>query len=115
VHKSRRPRQLAGSLCPNPLLPDGRALDAALGTGFALITAAAITPTDRVLFAACGAAVHTADPGSRLAAWLQRGHAEAAIVRPDRTVMRAGTIAELRAALRHHCGGAAPLPNPQVV
>jgi 3-(3-hydroxy-phenyl)propionate hydroxylase len=34
-----------------------------------------------------GAFVHVAQPGAELADWLRRGHATAAIVRPDRTVM----------------------------
>ena len=38
VRKSRRRRRLAGSLCPNPLLPNGQRLDDVVGTGFALIT-----------------------------------------------------------------------------
>ncbi len=100
VHKSRRPRQLAGSLCPNPLLPNGRHLDAELGTGFALITTAPIATSDRDLLAACGATVHTADAGSELAHWLRRGHAAAAIIRPDRAVMAVDrNIRELREAM----------------
>ena len=37
-----------------------------------------------------GVVVLVADPGSELEKWLRRGRVAAAIVRPDRTVMRAG-------------------------
>jgi 3-(3-hydroxy-phenyl)propionate hydroxylase len=43
VVKRRRPRQLAGSLCPNPILPEGVRLDTALGIGFAVITTTQFT------------------------------------------------------------------------
>jgi 3-(3-hydroxy-phenyl)propionate hydroxylase len=44
----------------------------------------------------CGAAVHVAAPGSELADWLRNGRAGAAIIRPDRAVLRAGRdVAEL--------------------
>ena len=39
VHRRHARRQLAGTLCPNPVLADGRRLDSVLGDGFALITA----------------------------------------------------------------------------
>jgi 3-(3-hydroxy-phenyl)propionate hydroxylase len=90
VHKSRRPCELAGSLCPNPLLSNGKHLDAELGAGFALITTAPIAPADRDLLEGRGARVHIAEARGELAEWLHRGHATAAVVRPDRTVMRAG-------------------------
>jgi 3-(3-hydroxy-phenyl)propionate hydroxylase len=68
VLRPLRPRQLAGTLCPNPLLASGSRLDSTLGPGFALVT----------------------DATPELAAWLHGGGATAAIVRPDGTVMRAG-------------------------
>ena len=90
VVKSRTPRQLAGTLCPNPPLSNGNRLDAALGTGFALITTKPLSPAERALVEQRGATVHTAETGSELGDWLRRGHATAAIIRPDRAVMRAG-------------------------
>ena len=90
VRKARRPRQLAGTLCPNPLLPDGHRLDDILGVSFALITARRPSDADEASLRHRGVAVLVAQPGSALAAWLRRGGATAAIVRPDRTVMRAG-------------------------
>jgi 2-polyprenyl-6-methoxyphenol hydroxylase-like FAD-dependent oxidoreductase len=90
VCKSRRPRQLAGTLCPNPLLPNGQRLDDVIGTGFALITTSHPGDGDQALLQHRGVVVVTAQPGTALETWLRRGRATAALVRPDRTVMRAG-------------------------
>ena len=90
VVKTRAPRQLAGTLCPNPLLSGGQRLDDVLGDGFAFITTTAPDPPQRALLEHCRAKVHIARPRSELDEWLRRGHVRAAIVRPDRTVMRAG-------------------------
>jgi 3-(3-hydroxy-phenyl)propionate hydroxylase len=90
VRKSHRPRQLAGKLCPNPLLPNGQRLDDAVGTGFALITT---RPPDAAAEASLRhrrVTVVVAEPGGALDSWLHRGGARAALVRPDRTVMHAG-------------------------
>jgi 3-(3-hydroxy-phenyl)propionate hydroxylase len=100
VQKPRRPRQLAGSLCPNPVLRDGRRLDAVLGTGFALLTMTAPSQFDQALAERHGATIHIVEPGAELASWLRGGHATAAIIRPDRTVMRCGrNLQELCEAL----------------
>ena len=90
VHRSRRQRHLTGRLCPNPLLADGRRLDECLGDGFAIIAAVEPDAAQRAHLERLGAAIHIARPGTVLADWLQRGHAAAVIVRPDRTVMSAG-------------------------
>jgi len=90
VHKSHRPRTLAGALCPNPVLAGGERLDAVLGNGFALVTTIAPTPDERASIERREAVVHVAAPGSELAQWLRRGRASAALVRPDRTVMLTG-------------------------
>ena len=89
IHKTRAPRQLAGTLCPN-VLTNGNRLDSVLGDGFTVITTAPLTPRQQTAIAERGAATYIAESGSELATWLARGHAEAAIIRPDRTVMRAG-------------------------
>jgi 2-polyprenyl-6-methoxyphenol hydroxylase-like FAD-dependent oxidoreductase len=89
VRKARRPRQLAGTLCPNPLLPEGHRLDDILGTGFAMITISHLG-ADEASLRRHGVVVLVAQPGTTLATWLRHGRAAAAIVRPDRTVMRAG-------------------------
>jgi 3-(3-hydroxy-phenyl)propionate hydroxylase len=53
-----------------------------------------------------GAAVHIAGAGTDVAEWLRHGRAAAAVVRPDRTVMRAGNqVDELCDAVpRFHAG-----------
>jgi len=90
VHRSYLPGRLGGTLCPNAVDPDGLRLDDLLGNGFAIVTAQA--PNAGILKAAeqYGAAVHVVTPGSELADWLRNGNARAAIIRPDRTVLRAG-------------------------
>jgi 2-polyprenyl-6-methoxyphenol hydroxylase-like FAD-dependent oxidoreductase len=90
VSKSRRRRRLAGTLCPNPALPSGQRLDGLLGTAFALITTEPLDTADDAVLERRGVVVLVAESGSELQKWLRRGHATAAIVRPDRTVMCAG-------------------------
>jgi 3-(3-hydroxy-phenyl)propionate hydroxylase len=90
VRKSRRWRQLAGTLCPNPLLPNGQRLDDVVGTRFALITTSRPGAADEASLRRRGVLVLVPEPGSALATWLQRGRARAALVRPDGTVMHAG-------------------------
>lgn len=90
VHKSRTPWNLAGRLCPNPLVSCDARLDAELGDGFAVITTSVPSPVERALIERRGAVLHVTSPGTELSRWLRRGRATAAIVRPDRTVMQAG-------------------------
>ena len=90
VVKARRPRQLAGTLCPNPVLDDGERLDAVLGDGFALVTTRRPHAHQQAQLEHRGAALHVAAPGDELERWLRRGRATAAVIRPDRTVMCAG-------------------------
>ncbi|MGD9618358.1 MAG: bifunctional 3-(3-hydroxy-phenyl)propionate/3-hydroxycinnamic acid hydroxylase [Mycolicibacterium sp.] len=87
VFKTRRRRQLAGRLCPNAVLRDGRRLDAVIGHRFGVITTAAPTASQCEALERRGAIAVTAHPGTELAHWLQRGRAGAAVVRPDRTVL----------------------------
>lgn len=90
VARSRAPGRLAGTLCPNPVLAGGERLDTALGDGFGLITATSLDASVRARLDDDGVVIHLAEPGGELAHWLRRGHATAAVIRPDRTVMRAG-------------------------
>jgi 3-(3-hydroxy-phenyl)propionate hydroxylase len=90
VHKTRAPRQLAGTLCPNPLVAGEQRLDATLGNGFAIVTTVTPGPAERALAEQRGAVIQLAAPGTELARWLHRGRAKAAILRPDRAVMRTG-------------------------
>jgi 3-(3-hydroxy-phenyl)propionate hydroxylase len=100
VRTSWRTRALIGRLCPNPLLNNGSRLDDEIGCGFAILTTAAPTMAQREVADRRGAAVHVAEPGGELAAWLRSHHAAAVVIRPDRTVMRAGTdLGALCAAL----------------
>ncbi|MBV9514408.1 MAG: bifunctional 3-(3-hydroxy-phenyl)propionate/3-hydroxycinnamic acid hydroxylase [Mycobacteriaceae bacterium] len=95
VIRSWRPRRLAGTLCPNVPMGDATRLDTLLGNGFGLVTARELDATELGLLRRRCATAVTAAPGGELARWLHRGAAEAAIVRPDRTVMRAGSAAHL--------------------
>jgi 3-(3-hydroxy-phenyl)propionate hydroxylase len=105
VEKSRRPRQLAGTLSPNPLLPNGKRLDDVIGNRFALITRTPLAAESRLRER--NVKIILAEPGGQLDAWLRQGRATAVLLRPDRTVMRAGHDAALVAA------SAATLPAPQ--
>lgn len=80
---------LAGSLCPNPIQPDGRRLDAWLGAAFAVITTEQLSASQSATIHRRGARIITADPDTELRDWLRRGRAVAALIRPDRTVMAA--------------------------
>ncbi len=89
VHRTVRPKQLGGTLCPNAVTADGRRVDDVLGREFAVITDRALTPAQDAALRNWGAAILVAEPQSALAAWLRAGHAHAAAVRPDRTVLKA--------------------------
>jgi 3-(3-hydroxy-phenyl)propionate hydroxylase len=86
----RARRSLTGTLCPNPLLADGRRLDEATGTGFVLVSAVPLTPHQRARLEDRAAQAVEVEAGSPLHAWLSAGRATAALVRPDLTVARAG-------------------------
>lgn len=98
VHKSFRPG-LAGTLCPNATTADGRRLDDDWGNGFLIVADRALSPVELSRAQQCGASVHIAERGGELSEWLRRGHAHAALVRPDRTVMSAGR--DIRAVCGH--------------
>jgi 3-(3-hydroxy-phenyl)propionate hydroxylase len=90
IRRSLRTRRIAGRLCPNPLLDDGRRLDDELGPGFGLLTTEALTAVQQTVVADRGARAIHAAPDSELARWLESRRMSAAVVRPDRTVMAAG-------------------------
>ncbi|MHA7651665.1 bifunctional 3-(3-hydroxy-phenyl)propionate/3-hydroxycinnamic acid hydroxylase MhpA [Mycobacterium sp. ML4] len=90
VRKSHLPRQLAGTLCPNPVLPDGRRLDDIAGRGFAIVTRIPLGSNAETTLRERNVAIIMPARNDPLDAWLRRGGATAALVRPDRTVMRAG-------------------------
>jgi 3-(3-hydroxy-phenyl)propionate hydroxylase len=90
VIKSRTPGGLAGSMCPNPVLAEGKRLDEVVGNRFALVTSASLNPGVGDEVVRRGAVIIQAAPGSELDSWLRKGRATAAIVRPDRVVMQDG-------------------------
>jgi 3-(3-hydroxy-phenyl)propionate hydroxylase len=94
VIKSRTPGGLAGSMCPNPVLGEGKRLDEVVGNRFALVTLASLNPGVGDEVVRHGAVIVQAAPGSELDSWLRKGRATAAVVRPDRVVMQAGRDAE---------------------
>ncbi|MFF7755893.1 bifunctional 3-(3-hydroxy-phenyl)propionate/3-hydroxycinnamic acid hydroxylase [Streptomyces sp. NPDC007971] len=93
----RRPgligRGLTGTFCPQPwVIVDGRRirLDDVLADSFALLTAVPPTPQMTAVATALDAAtihVDDLDDDGTLTAWLARGRADAALLRPDRVVM----------------------------
>ncbi|WP_179467229.1 bifunctional 3-(3-hydroxy-phenyl)propionate/3-hydroxycinnamic acid hydroxylase MhpA [Mycolicibacterium vinylchloridicum] len=99
VHRSYLPGRLDGTMCPNAIDGNGRRLDDVLGNGFAIVTTRQPSVRFQRLAEQYGAAVHVASPGSTLADWLRNGRAGAAIIRPDRTVLRAGRDGEALARL----------------
>ena len=90
VHRSPARRSLAGRLCPNAALGDGRRLDDLETMGFLLVTTTTPTAEVRRRLAERGTHLLQVDPSSELGAWLAGGHVVAALVRPDFTVMQAG-------------------------
>jgi 3-(3-hydroxy-phenyl)propionate hydroxylase len=83
-------RALAGRLCPNARLQDGRRFDDVAAGRFTVLTSSEPSPAQRAHIEQRGAALVAARPGSELDRWLRRGRCVAAIVRPDATVLRAG-------------------------
>jgi 3-(3-hydroxy-phenyl)propionate hydroxylase len=90
VIKSRTPGQLAGTLCPNPVLHDGVRFDQVVGNRFALVTSSPLSDAQQRELRSRGAVVVSVAPASELGTWLKQGRATAAIVRPDAAVMQAG-------------------------
>ncbi|GGP68786.1 bifunctional 3-(3-hydroxy-phenyl)propionate/3-hydroxycinnamic acid hydroxylase MhpA [Saccharothrix coeruleofusca] len=81
---------LAGGLCPNAVLGDGRRFDDVAAGRFAVVTSRADPPELRAAVRRRGAVLVVTRPGEELHSWLRRGRARAALVRPDGAVLRAG-------------------------
>jgi len=115
VMRPRLRRSLAGSLCPNAVLDDGRRFDELVAGRFAVVTSAEPSAAQRTEVEQRGGVLVVAHPGTELHRWLRRRRAHAAIVRPDGTVLRAGRdLSHLSAALpsfRVNRGNARP-PMP---
>lgn len=90
VVRRRLRRTLAGRLCPNAIIGDGRRFDDLAAGRFAVVMTAEPPAAHRAAIEQRGAVVITAPPGGELHRWLRRGGAHAAIVRPDGTVLRTG-------------------------
>ncbi|MFF7333410.1 bifunctional 3-(3-hydroxy-phenyl)propionate/3-hydroxycinnamic acid hydroxylase [Streptomyces sp. NPDC008150] len=106
LHRSAlvaRPRlgpSLAGRLCPNAVLADGRRLDDVTAGRFAVVTREQPSGPQRAAVEGRGAVIVPAEPGGELHRWLRAGHARAAVVRPDGTVLAAGrSLTRLHATL----------------
>lgn len=115
VHKSRWPGGLSGTLCPNPMLADGQRFDEVVGTGFALVTRKALGGAEESALRARNVSVVPVAHGDPLDSWLRSGHAVAALVRPDGTVMRSGrdVTALCRWSTAALAASAAVLPTPE--
>ncbi|WP_030471069.1 bifunctional 3-(3-hydroxy-phenyl)propionate/3-hydroxycinnamic acid hydroxylase MhpA [Lentzea aerocolonigenes] len=87
VVRPRLRRTLAGRLCPNAVLDDGRRLDDVAGDRFAVVTAIAPTEAERTAVQERGAVLITTRPSDELHRWLRAGRTRAAVVRPDGTVL----------------------------
>lgn len=90
VDRRRPGRGLGGTLCPNPVLPSGERLDAEAGERWAVVARTVPTGRDAEFLRAHDAALIDARETPELDRWL--GRHQAALVRPDRTVMTAGTV-----------------------
>ncbi|MER6797878.1 bifunctional 3-(3-hydroxy-phenyl)propionate/3-hydroxycinnamic acid hydroxylase [Amycolatopsis mediterranei] len=102
VARPRLRRTLAGRLCPNAVLEDGRRLDEVSAGRFALVSASPVPAAHQAVVERHGGVGVTAPAGTVLHDWLRQGRAHAVIVRPDGTVLRAGRhLSELCAFLPH--------------
>jgi 3-(3-hydroxy-phenyl)propionate hydroxylase len=86
VGPRQRRRGIVGTLCPNPVLTNGKRFDDIVGNRFAVVSAAPLDERAAAVVARRAAVPVFAEPGGELAAWL--GRASAAVVRPDRVVAR---------------------------
>jgi 3-(3-hydroxy-phenyl)propionate hydroxylase len=109
--RSRRRGGLAGTLCPNVVLTSGDRFDAAVGHGFALVARETPARSSLASLRALEITLITTEEAPDLAAWL--GSSQAALVRPDRTVLAVGAVdAVLR---RAPLTGKAPCPEKEAV
>ena len=95
VLRPRLRRTLAGTLCPNAVLPGDARLDDVAAGRFALVTSARPSAAHRAELARRDIVLVPVRSGNELHRWLRRGRADAALVRPDGTVLRAGRLGVL--------------------
>ncbi|KDN21542.1 3-(3-hydroxyphenyl)propionate hydroxylase [Amycolatopsis rifamycinica] len=84
VVRPRLRRTLAGRLCPNALLDDGRRFDDVADGRFAVVTADVPSDAERAAVEERGAVLVTTRSSGELHRWLRTG---TAVVRPDGTVL----------------------------
>jgi 3-(3-hydroxy-phenyl)propionate hydroxylase len=87
VVRPRLRRTLAGRLCPNAVLDDGRRLDDVAAGRFAVVTTIVPTEAERTAVQERGAVLITTRRSDDLRHWLRAGRTRAAIIRPDGTVL----------------------------
>lgn len=90
VRRPRFGRSLAGRLCVNAVVHDGRRLDEVAAGRLAVVTAAVPSAADRAAVERRGAVLVVAPPDGELRRWLRAGRVTTAVVRPDGTVLSAG-------------------------
>ncbi|MBM7517088.1 bifunctional 3-(3-hydroxy-phenyl)propionate/3-hydroxycinnamic acid hydroxylase MhpA [Nocardioides nitrophenolicus] len=103
VDRGRLGLGLPGRLCPNPVLPSGDRLDAVGGHRFVLVSREAPAGRAAERLHALGGLAIDATEAPELDRWL--GRHQAALVRPDRTVLAVGSVAGV---LGHPLLGRAP-------
>lgn len=81
-------RSVAGRLCLNAVLEDGRRFDEVAKGRFAVVTSNEPSEADRAAIDRSGAVLVIAAPPTELNQWLRAGHSNAAAIRPDGTVLR---------------------------
>ncbi|GAA3467458.1 bifunctional 3-(3-hydroxy-phenyl)propionate/3-hydroxycinnamic acid hydroxylase MhpA [Nonomuraea roseola] len=90
VVRPRLRRTLAGRLCPNAILDNGRRFDDVAAGRFSIVTSTEPSTMQQAEIERHGAVLIAARPGSELHRWLRNGRASAVVVRPDGTVLRTG-------------------------
>ncbi|ABW12409.1 hypothetical protein Franean1_2991 [Parafrankia sp. EAN1pec] len=88
VCRPRLRRTLAGTLCPNALLDDGRRFDDVAAERFTVVTADVPSTAQCTEIRARGGVLVTARLGTALHRWLQHGRPRTAVIRPDGKVLR---------------------------
>lgn len=111
-------RTLGGRQCPNASLDGGHRFDDVAAGRFAIVTSTDPTAAQRAHVDRRGGVLVVTRPGSELDRWLRAGRSTAAIVRPDATVLRAGSdLSALCEALPAFTPepSSAPAPRPESI
>ncbi|RNL77577.1 bifunctional 3-(3-hydroxy-phenyl)propionate/3-hydroxycinnamic acid hydroxylase [Nocardioides marmorisolisilvae] len=98
-NRKRFGKGLAGTLCPNPDLGLGDRFDRVVEHRYALVVRGSLAVEAARRVSALEVIVVDADVSPELAGWL--GRTQAALVRPDRTVLAAGTLTHVLSRMPH--------------